>query len=293
MLDQSAVGLKVSQDFCYTQRDIMLYNLSVGAEMEDLDFIYEKRLKTIPTFCVIPCVATFGTIPYSDHPLSPTSLIPGLRTDGSLHMDHELRIFHPIKTEDRWQIEKKITGVYDRGAGRGAKIDMEISARDKEGRVLFTNTMGYLNRWAENCGGKQSRRASLIPEREHDLLLTGRFSDIAPALYRLCGDTLPIHVDPESAKAAGLPGPVVHGLCSLGHACRLLVRELFPGEPERMTSIYARFSSMVFPGNSYALYIWHITENMAAFRMVSQDNNTIILNDGSIGWSAVPEGGIA
>ena len=36
MLDESAVGLSVEQDFSYTWRDLILYNLSVGAKQEDL-----------------------------------------------------------------------------------------------------------------------------------------------------------------------------------------------------------------------------------------------------------------
>lgn len=55
MLDESAVGLSVEQDFSYTWRDLILYNLSVGAKQEELEYVYEKGLKAVPTFGVIPC----------------------------------------------------------------------------------------------------------------------------------------------------------------------------------------------------------------------------------------------
>ena len=58
MLDGSAVGLSVEQDFSYTWRDIILYNLSVGAKQEELEYVYEKNLKAVPTFGVIPCTAS-------------------------------------------------------------------------------------------------------------------------------------------------------------------------------------------------------------------------------------------
>ena len=64
MLDESAVGLSVEQDFSYTWRDLILYNLSVGAKQEELEYVYERDLKAVPTFGVIPCTATFGTEPY-------------------------------------------------------------------------------------------------------------------------------------------------------------------------------------------------------------------------------------
>ena len=75
MLDESAVGLSVEQDFSYTWRDLILYNLSVGAKQEELEYVYEKGLKAVPTFGVIPCTATFGTEPYSEQPLMPTKKI--------------------------------------------------------------------------------------------------------------------------------------------------------------------------------------------------------------------------
>lgn len=78
MLDESAVGLSVEQDFSYTWRDLILYNLSVGAKQEELEYVYEKGLKAVPTFGVIPCTATFGTEPYSEQPLMPTKKIEGL-----------------------------------------------------------------------------------------------------------------------------------------------------------------------------------------------------------------------
>ena len=54
MLNTSAVGLSVKQTYTYTQRDVILYNLSVGAGADDLKYVYEKGLKALPTFGVIP-----------------------------------------------------------------------------------------------------------------------------------------------------------------------------------------------------------------------------------------------
>lgn len=39
MLDQSAVGLSTTQKFAYTWRDIILYNLSVGAQQKELEYV--------------------------------------------------------------------------------------------------------------------------------------------------------------------------------------------------------------------------------------------------------------
>ena len=135
MLDESAVGLSVEQDFSYTWRDLILYNLSVGAKQEELEYVYEKGLKAVPTFGVIPCTATFGTKPYSEQPMMPTKKIEGLRSDGTLHMDHKLVIHKPIPKEGKLHLEKVISAVYDRGEGKGAGAGLWRGRRHRPHRA--------------------------------------------------------------------------------------------------------------------------------------------------------------
>ena len=173
MLDESAVGLSVEQDFSYTWRDLILYNLSVGAKQEELEYVYEKGLKAVPTFGVIPCTATFGTEPYSEQPLMPTKKIEGLRSDGTLHMDHKLVIHKPISKEGKLHLEKVISAVYDRGEGKGAKINVDIIAKDEAGDPVFTNTMGYLNRWAGGFGGPKVPHSTVVIPADSVVLALG------------------------------------------------------------------------------------------------------------------------
>lgn len=283
MLDQSAVGLSIQQKFTYTWRDIILYNLSVGAGQDELEYVYEKCLKAIPTFGVIPCAATFGTDPYTPQPVMPTSKIEGLRKEGTLHMDHKLTLFGPLPTEGKLVIDKVITNVYDRGEGKGAKIDVEISGTDEDGNKLFTNKMGYLNRWAGGFGGEKPPASTIhIPEREPDVTAHDQYPANTPLLYRLTGDTFPLHVDPEFAKKSGFDRPIVHGLCSLGYACRLLTAALFPGEPERLISIENQFRSVAMPGDAFTLQVWKDGTNGAFFRMVGDKDGKAILDYGYV-----------
>ncbi|MCI8948966.1 MAG: hypothetical protein HFG49_02855 [Lachnospiraceae bacterium] len=285
MLDESAVGLSVEQKFTYTWRDLILYHLSIGAKQEELEYVYENGLKTIPAFGVIPCAGTFGMEPFEPQPVMPTKKIKGLRTDGTLHMDHKLVVHKPIPTEGTFDIQKVISAVYDRGEGKGAKINVDITGKDQEGDLVFTNTMGYLNRWSGGFGGPEVPKSRIsMPKRQPDAVKQERFPENTPLLYRLTGDTYPLHVDPQFAKTCGFEKPIVHGLCSLGYACRMLIGLLFPGQPERMVSIENQFRSIAMPGDSFTLKVWKETPGEALFSMVNDSNGKEILDYGRICW---------
>ena len=54
-IDLSAIGKKLgSVTHTYSERDVMLYALGVGCGTDDLQFDYERDLKVLPTFAVVP-----------------------------------------------------------------------------------------------------------------------------------------------------------------------------------------------------------------------------------------------
>ena len=62
-------------------------------------------------------------------------------------------------------------------------------------------------------------------------------------------DRNPIHMDDDIARAAGFPGVILHGLCTLAFASRGVVAGAAGGDPERLRSIRARFSKPVLMGD--------------------------------------------
>ena len=83
--------------------------------------------------------------------------------------------------------------------------------------------------------------------------------DVSPQqalLYRLCGDRNPLHADPDFAKAAGFPAPILHGLCSYGIVLRLLTDELLGGDATQVGGFTARFAGVVFPGETIRVRAW-------------------------------------
>lgn len=61
------------------------------------------------------------------------------------------------------------------------------------------------------------------------------------------GDFNPIHIDSEAAVAAGLGGPILHGMCTIGWAVESALN--YFGDPTRIRRVKARFSRPVLIGD--------------------------------------------
>lgn len=54
-LNLDLVGEKMKlEPFTYDRDKVIFYALSVGATVNELDFIYEKNLQVLPTFAILP-----------------------------------------------------------------------------------------------------------------------------------------------------------------------------------------------------------------------------------------------
>ena len=60
------------------------------------------------------------------------------------------------------------------------------------------------------------------------------------------GDFNPIHIDPEFAKAVGLPGNILHGLWMMAQVARG-VAQLADGDPRALKRLSVQFRGMGFP----------------------------------------------
>lgn len=71
------------------------------------------------------------------------------------------------------------------------------------------------------------------------------------------GDRNPIHIDEEFAKnMAGLPGIIVHGMCTMAFASKAVLDAVCGGDPERLKRLKVRFSKPVLPGQTVTTRGW-------------------------------------
>ena len=96
-------------------------------------------------------------------------------------------------------------------------------------------------------------------------------------LYRLSGDYNPLHLDPSYAQSAGYEAPIVHGKCTLGHTCRLLL-DLLDGH-ERFERLQLRYASPVRAGETLQLEVWGQKEESLEGRVAGMGGIACVRED--------------
>jgi acyl dehydratase len=82
------------------------------------------------------------------------------------------------------------------------------------------------------------------------------------------GDFNPIHVDPEFAKAVGLPGTILHGLYMMGLVARANAEAVGGGDPRSLKRLSVQFRGMGAPE----------TEIVVSGTVKSVDGDTIVVD---------------
>ncbi len=283
-LDLSAVGKELPPTtFEYNDREVMLYALGVGAGTsakggsasggEELDFVYEKDLKVLPTFGVIPAFPAMMGIGRLLE-FNPMML---------LHGEQRIELRGPIPTSGKLTTQGKISAIYDKGSGAVVVIDSET--KDESGTALFANTASVFIRGEGGFGGERGPSASsknVPPESASggpDHTVEYRTSPDQAALYRLSGDRNPLHIDPDFAKLAGFDRPIIHGLCSFGYVGRAVLHACCGGDPARLKDFEVRFSGVVFPGETIVTEIWQESSNRVIVQARTKERGEPVISN--------------
>jgi len=248
-VDPSFVGKKLTPVKAeHTQRDVMLYALGVGCGTNELPFTYERDLKVLPTFAVIPAFPAMLNLGGAMQ-VNPMMI---------LHGEQRIELHAPIPTEGTITTTPTIKAMYDKG--KGALVVVETESVDEKGRLLFRNTSGIFARGEGGFGGDRgpSGPKNVAPDRKPDKSVSFKTRPDQALLYRLSGDMNPLHADPDFAKMAGFDRPILHGLCTFGFAGRAVLQAYCGDDPARLKSFEVRFSGVVFPGETITTDMWQV-----------------------------------
>lgn len=258
-----AIGAQLpDRTFSWTSSDVLLYQLAIGAH-ELRHTLETAGLQVFPSFGIV--APTF-------HETDPPPLdLPGCDISLSqvVHGSQEVSVRGAIPPEGSATLRTQITDVWDKG--KAAVIWQEGVASAGDGTELWRVKSSIFVRGEGGFGGSRGDSTSLeIPDREPDATRDFAVSPEQALLYRLCGDRNPLHADPEFAKAAGFPAPILHGLCSYGIVLREVTEALLDGDATAVGSFGARFAGVVFPGETIHVRAWDLGEQIAITATVGE-----------------------
>ena len=276
---QKALAAKFpSATSSYEIDDVILYHLGIGAgvpptDANELEYTYEKNLKVLPSFGVIPVFSSMGASLFN---------VEGLKFNPAmlLHGEQDIEIHRPLPTAAQIESRVRIAGIYDKG--KAALVVLEIETKEQGGAPLFTNRFSLFLRGEGGFGGPPGPKAAASrPERAPDGSVESQTLSQQALLYRLSGDKNPLHADPAFAKRAGFDRPIIHGLCSYGIACKAIVDHVLDGDTTRVERYAARFAGVAFPGETYRTDWWREGTSVL-FEVRSQQRDAPIISNARI-----------
>lgn len=248
----------------YDQRDVLLYAVGIGTR--DLRFVYEGHddFAVFPTFSI-----RWGG---AGAPLD-TALVPN--SPGPLNIDAEryLESVRPLPAAGTVHVRSRVVGIHPRGKGNGF-VESESEVLDENGDVLVRMANGSFRRGVETLGdiepfegsGMTYSQKIDLPAAAPTVSSSTVINDNQAHIYRLSGDYNPLHIDPDSARFGGFDEPILHGLCTFGHAAQMLNEALCDGDPSRFRKIKVRFSAPVFLNDELAIEAWEDGDGRVVFQ---------------------------
>lgn len=276
---QKALGAKLAPTTgSWNPDQVILYHLGIGAGMnkptdrKELEYTYERYLKVLPSFAVIPVFGALGGM----------NNIPGIDINLAmvLHGEQEIVLHRALPTSATIQNEARVAGIYDKG--KAALIVLEVATREQNGEPLFTNRFTIFARGEGGFGGDPGPKAQHeVPSRAPDAVVESPTMPHQALIYRLSGDKNPLHCDPEFAQLAGFDRPILHGLCSFGIVCKAVVDTLLDGAVDRVQAYGARFSGVVFPGETIVTSMWR-EGNKIVIAAKTKERDTPVISNSAI-----------
>lgn len=188
-----------------------------------------------------------------------------------VHAFQEIVWHSPIRAGMRLKLTMGIERIYDTPAGEL----VEISLRGFCGSdILVEGISGLIIR--KRSKGRRPAEAFEKPKERFRLHLTT--SRKQPAAYAAASlDNNPIHTANLVARAAGLPGAIMHGACVMAMGCSALTREVKGNDLSRLAAVRGRFSFPALPGRSLFVVGYETCdEGILPFEVLDKEGRSII-----------------
>ncbi|CDZ96369.1 multifunctional beta-oxidation protein [Phaffia rhodozyma] len=238
-------------EYSYSERDVIIYNMGIGATEKDLKWVYEQDgdFAALPTFGVIPGFNAGSTLGFD--------WLPNFNPAKLLHGEQYLKIHGKIPTSATLVCQPRLIEVLDKG--KSASVTSGVDVVDKAtGKKVFETQGTVVLRGVGNFNGRKkgsdrgaASAANKPPSRKPDAVVEEKVLERQAAWYRMSGDLNPLHLDPSFSSIGGFEKPILHGLCSMGIAGKHVLQNF--GEYD---DIKVRFAGVVYPGETLVTEMW-------------------------------------
>ncbi|MGO9360722.1 MAG: MaoC/PaaZ C-terminal domain-containing protein [Xanthobacteraceae bacterium] len=261
--------------YSWTDREVMLYAIGIGMGADPMDerelaFVNEgcfhpRPLKVVPTFA---SVAAWGAGP-GDLGINRLLVVDGER---------DITFHKPLPVSARITADSRVLAAYDKGKDKGAVVMRETVLKAENGDKLATIVSSAFARGDGGFGGPSEGQPAphAVPSRAPDRSVDITTRPDQALIYRLCGDRNPLHSDPEFARQAGFPRPILHGMCTYGLTCRAVLQTYADYDAGAFRRHAVRFSAPVFPGETVTVDLWKDGEVVSFEARVKARNVTVI-----------------
>lgn len=180
-----------------------------------------------------------------------------------VHGEQDIRWRRPVRPGETLLSRAAPVGVHVKPSGRTVVIKLET--RDADGDlVIEQHAVTFFRGIADGDGAgleapthrlddaAKSTEPVATVTQTLDLDQTKRYAEAS-------GDFMPIHLDDDVARSVGLPGIIIHGLCTMAFTSWGVIGAVADSDPTRLRRLAVRFSKPVLPGQDITTRIWEIS----------------------------------
>jgi acyl dehydratase len=223
----------------------------------------------------------FAIVPVWDVMTAAAGLVtPPEANEAVVHSEQDMRFFRPIAPGD--VLRSKAAPVYVAVRGVGTTVAVRTETVDATGAPVNEQyvTLFFRGPFEGQSGGE--------PAPEHKLTaaikavpavaeVTYRFDEDQTFRYaEASGDPVRIHLDDAAAQAVGLPGIIIHGLCTMAFCGRAVLETVAGGDPTRLARLAVKFSRPVLPGQEITVRIYRSSDETYGFEALNADGQAVV-----------------
>ena len=248
-----------------------------AAATNDDNPAYRDGLVAPPLFGVVPTwEATMTAL---------VDLVPPESMPMLLHAGHDMRFHRPIVPGMTLVTAAEPYNI--RPTRAGTWMTLRVASDDDRGdRVLEQFATMFIRGFQSTESGGPGKPDHSFPASAREAKIAEVTSHIdADQTFRYrdaSGDDNRIHVDDEFARSVGLPGIIVHGLCTMAMCGAAVVGTVAGGDPTRLKRLAVRFSKQVLPGSDLVTAIYRAGEDAgrAVYAFEATSSGDRVIRDG-------------